>query len=205
MNKELHGVIEYLKTLNLGGIGGIADYLDISNYNISGTVDKTIYDALTAMGWRSDCTEGKFIDVDLNNHGSWVDSGQTVDGKTLYQSNGSYHVGNAWDTAKITFSGYETFTLDIRSYAEGNYDYILVSQLNNDYLANCTSTSSMRSAYSNTTYTKAYTRGKQSATNYEKVTFSGLDPTAEYYFYVIFQKDGSGDSNDDRGYFYIES
>ena len=181
-------------------------HMRIANYQTTGNIDKTIYDALNSLGWLSDCVErDQFIDVSLDNHGSWVDSGQTVDGKTLYQSNGSYHVGNAWDTAKITFSGYESFALDIRSYAEGNYDYVLVSQLNNDYLANCTSSSAMRSAYSNSTYTKAYTRGKQSATNYEKVTFTGLDPSAEYYFYIIFQKDGSGDSNDDRGYFYIES
>ena len=141
--------------------------------------------------------------VTLNHHGSWVDSGTTVDGHKVYKSNGSYNTANAWDTAKIEFEGYSSFTVYVRSYAEGNYDYILVSQLNDDYLAERTSTSSMRSVYSNTTYTKAYTRAKQSSTTYTEVNFSDLDPTETYYFYIIYQKDSSANSNDDRGYFYI--
>lgn len=146
----------------------------------------------------------KEISIDLQYHGEWVDSETLVDGSILYKSNASYHVDNAWDTSKITFKGYSTFRIFIRSYAESSYDYVLVSTLNNDYLANCTGTSSMRSAYNNTTYTKAYTRSKQSSTNYEEVIFDNLDITQEYYFYVIYQKDSSANSNDDRGYFYIK-
>lgn len=142
------------------------------------------------------------INTDLTYHGAWVDSGITIDDYTVYQSNDSYNVNNAWDTMKITFSNTDSFDIYIRSYAESTFDYVLVSTLNNDYLANCTTTSAIRNAYNNSTYTKAYTRGKQSATNYELVQFTDLDPTQEYYFYVIYQKDNSTNSNDDRGYAY---
>lgn len=141
--------------------------------------------------------------VDLQNHGEWIDSGTTVNNYKVYKSNASYNVNNAWDTAKITFKGYSTFRIFIRSFAEGTYDYCLVSTLNNDYLAERTTTSAMRSKYSDTTYTKAYTRGKQSNTNYEEVVFDNLDETEEYYFYIIYQKDNSTNKDDDRGYFYI--
>lgn len=143
------------------------------------------------------------ITIDLTYHGAWVDSGITIDGYTVYQSNDSHNVNNAWDTMKITFSNTDSFDIYIRSYAESTFDYVLVSTLNNDYLANCTTTSAIRSACNNSTYTKAYTRGKQSATNYELVQFTDLDPTQEYYFYVIYQKDNSTNSNDDRGYAYV--
>lgn len=141
--------------------------------------------------------------LNLVSHGSWVDSGIEVDGHKVYKSESSYHVQNAWDTTKIIFKGFRKFQIAIRSYAEGSYDYVLVSTLNNDYLATQSSTAAMRNAYNNAEYTKAYTRSKQSATNYEIVTFDNLNKNQEYYFYVIYQKDSSQDSNDDRGYFYI--
>lgn len=125
-----------------------------------------------------------------------------IDGHTVYQSDSSHNVNNAWDTAKITLSGYDTFTLHVASYAESTYDYVLVSTLNNDYLASCTSTSAMRSAYNNTQYTKAYTRGKQNTI--EEVVFDNLDSSQEYYFYIIYQKDSSTNTSEDRGYFYID-
>lgn len=176
--------------------------LTLDGYQIEGNIDKEIYDALVALGWDRDVL-GLYVDVNLTYHGSFVDSSNTVGGYKVFQSNASYNVNNAWDTAKITFSGFDTFTLYIRSYAESSYDYILVSTLNNDYLASRATTSAMRSVYSNTEYTKAYTRSKQSATNYEEVVFDNLDPNQEYYFYIIYQKDSSTNSNDDRGYFYI--
>lgn len=164
---------------------------------ISGSTTAELYLTVDAGDFESFVPN---LSINPTYHGSW----EKYDGE-IYRSVSSHNVANAWDTTKITFSGCTWLTLKIRSYAESTYDYVLVSQLNNDYLANCTSTSSMRSAYSNTTYTKAYTRGKQSATNWESVTFDGLDPSQEYYFYVIYQKDSSADSNDDRGYFYVES
>lgn len=177
--------------LKLAGVEENAEKNEIKNS------DELYYTLLNRGLLKSD------FSVDLINHGEWVDSLDTVSGYPVYKSNASYHKSNAWDTAKITFSGYSNFRVFIRSYAESNYDYVLVSTLNNDYLATRNTTSAMRSAYNNTTYTKAYTRGKQSATNYEEVIFDNLDPTEEYYFYIIYQKDSSGDNNDDRGYFYI--
>ena len=137
-------------------------------------------------------------------HGKWEPApNQVVNNQQVYRSIDSWNVNKAWDAAKITFKGVIAFSIGIRSYAESNYDYVLVSTLNNDYLANCSLTGDMRNVYNNSEYTKAYTRGKQSPTDYEIVNFSDLNPNQEYYFYVIYQKDNSTHKDDDRGYFYI--
>lgn len=177
--------------------------LNLLDYQIAGSVDRDIYNSIIALGWGDDVFDGKFIKVNLSQHGSWIDSGTTVSGYKVYNSSASYNVDNAWDTTKITFCGYSNFHCFVRSYAESNYDYVLVSTLNNDYLANCTSTSTMRSAYNNTTYTKAYTRGNQQDSIYTEVVFDNLDVFGTYYFYIIYQKDTSASSNSDRGYFYL--
>lgn len=171
-----------------------------TTWNEKDGVKKTdpLYQALSEKGLIN-----ASFSVDLLNHGEWVDSETKVDNYPIYKSNASYNINNAWDIAKITFKGYPTFRIFIRSFSESSYDYILVSTLNNDYLATRENTSAMRSAYTNTQYTKAHTRGKQSATNYEEVAFSDLDLSQEYYFYVIYQKDNSTHKDDDRGYFYI--
>ncbi len=135
-------------------------------------------------------------------HGSWDVS--VENGHIIYSSSSSFNVNSGWDTAKIIFTGYSSFTVHVRSYAESNYDYILVSTLDNDTLANCTTTQSMRNLYSNSTYTKATTRGSQSATTYTTVTFDNIDPATIHYFYIIYQKDSSTNSNSDKGYFYID-
>lgn len=143
------------------------------------------------------------LHINLSYHGSWVDSGITVNEYTVYKSESSYNVNSAWDTVKITFSGRTSLSVGIRSYAESTYDYVLVSELDNDYLASQTSSSSIGNAYSNTTYTKAHTRGNQSASAYTIVTFDNINPNQEHYFYIIYRKDGSTHTSDDRGYFYI--
>lgn len=143
------------------------------------------------------------IDTAYDDKGEWVDSGTRIDGHIVYQSEASYNVDDAYDIAKVTFRGYKKFELAIRSYAESTVDYVLVSTLNNDYLADMIFSQQMRAKYNDPTITKAYTRGKQSSSVYEKVLFNNLDPSQEYYFYVIYQKNSSINANDDRGYFYI--
>lgn len=98
----------------------------------------------------------------------------------------------------IDIAGYTDFTLYIRSYAESSYDYVMVSQLDKDINNN--------SSYSDTSLVKAHTRGKStsstSISDYTKVEFSGID-TGEHRITIVYRKNSSGNSGDDRGYLLI--
>ena len=98
----------------------------------------------------------------------------------------------------IDIFGYTTFKLYIRSYAEGGYDYVMVSQLDKDITGSTT--------YSDTTLVKAHTKGNQQGgtaiSSYTLVEFTGIDK-GEHRITIVYRKDSSQDSNDDRGYVLI--
>lgn len=120
-------------------------------------------------------------------------------GYTTYMSGpSSYNVNNGYSLAKVTFFGYEIFDFYYTSYAESSYDYLLISKLGEDW-----SNADSSLDYS---YTSVYlhTRGKQSTT-FTQGKFVDLDPTVEYSFWIMYRKDSSVNSNDDRGYFGISN
>ena len=116
----------------------------------------------------------------------------------VYQSDKNKGVSNSYDSLYIDIVGYETFQLYIRSYAESNYDYVMVSQLDKSITNN--------TSYSDSTSVKGHTRGKQqSGTTIDKYTlieFTNIDGN-EHRIQVIYQKDSSSNSGDDRGYVLI--
>ncbi len=126
------------------------------------------------------------ISVDLNS-GQWADSGTTVDGHIVYKSDvGSYNIVNGSSKAIITVDGYTDVTIYIRSYAESSYDYTE---------AFAADETAVRGKGLFTT------KSKQSATTYVECTYQldGDTHTIE----ILYSKDSSGDTSDDRGYFYI--
>lgn len=124
--------------------------------------------------------------VNLNS-GQWIDSGTTVDGHTVYKSDaGSYNTDDGVSTAIITVTGYTTFTIYIRSYAESNFDYT-------EAFAIDTTASRGKGTFT--------TKGKQSATTYVECVYE-LDG-GTHTIQIMYSKDGSVNNDDDRGYFYI--
>ena len=124
----------------------------------------------------------------------WVGTGETPTGALtqIYKSDaGSYHVSNGASLAKVTFTGCTKLTLSVRSYAESNYDYVTVSDIDfsGEFTRNSASVLS--------------TKGIQSSSEYTDHTFE--TDGGEHFFYVLYSKDSSGDNNDDRGYFYIKA
>lgn len=143
-----------------------------------------------------------YYTLDLNN-GQWTLSSAVANPDTavydgVYQSVKSKGVNNGYDTMYIDIFDYTTFQLYIRSFAESNYDYVMVSQLDQTITGS--------TSYSNTTLVKAHTRGKSTGTTaisgYTLVEFTGID-TGEHRITVVYRKDSSGNSNDDRGYVLI--
>ena len=120
----------------------------------------------------------------------------TYDG--VYESYSNKGVNSSAAVMYIDISGLSEFSFYIRSYAESNYDYVMVSQLDK--------TITSGSSYSDTTLVKAHTRGNQqsgtSISSYTLVEFTGIDK-GSHRITVLYRKDTSQHSNDDRGYVLI--
>lgn len=126
-----------------------------------------------------------------NVKGSWGESSKTVSGYRVYESKGSYNVSNGYDLAKVTFSGYPSFTFLYGSYAESSYDYVCISPL--DYASAASWTNSSQSGY------LLSTSGKQNITA-PNLSYTFTNDGGEHFFYIIYRKDSSVNSGNDRGY-----
>lgn len=118
------------------------------------------------------------------------------DGYVTYQSFAHKGQDNTIDRLRIKLFGYDTFAFKYRSYAESNYDYLCIGELDKDF-SNIEGVSQIQY---NTTGVKYNTRGVQSNTVWNDATYDNIDPTVEHFIDVIYRKDGSTSSNDDRGY-----
>ncbi len=126
------------------------------------------------------------VSVNLND-GQWEDSGTTVDNNVVYKSAaGSYNTNSGKSIATINIVGCTVVKLYIRSYAENNYDYTEAFAID---------TVASRGAGLHST------KGKSSSSDYVECVYN-LDGN-NHYIQIMYSKDSSGNSNDDRGYFYI--
>lgn len=149
----------------------------------------------------------EYYTVDLNSqweastsYGSITDTSDY----DFYQSFSNYHVNNGLAEMSITIEGYTEFTIKVRSYAEGSYDYVQVLNLDDESVV---SSWNRNTSAGEGTYSQAkvkYTgKNVQSQTVWNSVTFSNLDGN-EHTIRIIYGKDGSADSGDDRGYVAIQ-
>lgn len=115
---------------------------------------------------------------------------ENVDGEghNGYRSFSNWHENNKDATATISFEGYDTFVVVIRSDAEGRYDYTMASGIGVE-------TFTRTSPYVGTT------KGNQNAN--VVCTYSGLNGLATT-IKILYTKDSSSYSGADRGYFYID-
>lgn len=140
-----------------------------------------------------------YYTVSLNSN--WQNSSINPDSNTYnsYESYSNKGVHNSGAIMYIDIKNYSSFKLYIRSYAEYNYDYVMVSQLDK--------TITYSTSYSDTSLIKAHTRGNQQSgtalSNYTLVEFTGIDG-GEHRISVIYRKDSSANSGDDKGYVLIE-
>ena len=113
----------------------------------------------------------------------------------VYESD-NVGVSNSKSVVKIKFKGYKNFTVYIRSYASAYSGYTIASTLD---------------AYtyptgSYDTYARADTRGNQKSgttiSDYTKVEYE--NDGGEHFIYIVYRKDSSAASGDDKGYFLIQ-
>lgn len=175
--------------------------------NISETETKEVTISFTYYGVTATTTitQGVWVNAiyTLNLNNQWEQSSSVSNPDTsiydgVYQSFSNKGQDNTAAICTINIVGYETFSLYIRSYAEGNYDYVMVSQLD--------VTINNNSSYSDLSLVKAHTRGKQvsgtSISDYTLVEFTGIDQE-EHTITIVYRKDSSTSTSDDRGYLLI--
>ena len=171
------------------------------NTSYTDTVTRTITykDTQSGLTATTTITQGVWVDtyytVDLNSQ--WQESSKNPDSSLYdcYESFSNYHVANANAIMYITIEGYTEFSLYIRSYGESSCDYLVVGNLD------ATSISRTTSGIKATTYGNS--QSGTTISSYTKVTFSGLDG-GEHKIPILYGKDGSADSGDDKGYIIIE-
>ena len=175
--------------------------------NTSETEEVTRTISYTYMGVTATTTitQGTWVSrsytLDLNSNWQLSTSIYNPDSSTydgVYESYSNKGVNNTAAIMYIDIDGYTDFDLYIRSYAESNWDYVMVSQLDQ--------TINNNTSYSNSTLVKAHTRGNQKAGNtisdYTKVSFTGIDE-GQHRITIVYRKDSSSHSGDDRGYLLI--
>lgn len=155
----------------------------------------------TGSGEPTEPSTGTYT-IDLNSQWEKTTSVSNPDSTLydgVYRSSSNYNVGSSASIMYIDISGYSEFTLYIRSYAEGNFDYVMVSELDKTITRN--------SSYSDTTLVKAHTRGNQQSgtmiSDYTEVKFTNIDG-GSHRITILYRKDGSVDDGADRGYLLIK-
>ena len=174
------------------------------NTSETDVIERTITFEYQGMTASTVITQGVWINqyYALNLNNQWQSSTITNPDSTLYdgvyESFSNKGVNGTAAIMYIDIVGYEKFSLYIRSYAESSYDYVMVSQLDK--------TINNNSSYSDTTLVKAHTNGYQkpgtALYDYKLVEFTGIDG-GEHRITVVYRKDGSSASGDDKGYILI--
>lgn len=169
------------------------------------TVEREVSFTFHGMTATTTITQGvwvnSFYTLDLNNQ--WEPSASVSNPDSaiydgVYQSFSNKGKDVTAAICYIDIFGYESFRMYIRSYAESNYDYVMVSQLDKN-ITNDTSAT-------DTSLVKSHTKGNQSSdksiSGYTLVEFTNID-SGEHRITVVYRKDSSTSSNDDRGYLLI--
>lgn len=171
-------------TWNVTGVNGVPTGWTISSNGGGGGSDYSYYEVSTS-DWVKATDNSKM---------------NLISGYDCYYSNSNCDVNKAGlyaNTAasmRVYLYNYDTFEFYIRSYGENNWDYVIVSRIDDDSLTYSSSYTSSN--------VYAHTRGK--ATNvktldgYTKVTFTNCQ--GDRFFDILYRKDSSGSQNDDRGY-----
>lgn len=140
----------------------------------------------------------KTVTVNLSQHGSWTTYSTNPDSTSYNAYMSTTHANNGYDVMTISLStGFTDFTIYIRSYAEAGYDFTIAGQID----------SSIPTSNKDTGNSKANTSNSQTVGtdrySYTEVEYTNIDSSKEHTIWVMYSKDGSSNSGDDRGYVLI--
>ena len=115
----------------------------------------------------------------------------------MYESFANYNMHSVNAVMYIDITGYNRFTILVRSSGEPSYDYLIVSKLDTDIIVGNGSTIE----YSTTNEYNTKT-GVAGISDYKSVVFENIDE-GTHRISIMYRKDTSGSSYDDRGYVLI--
>lgn len=169
---------------------------------IGGVKYEFTYDEQYCTYQWSEITE--YFQVDLNSQ--WQSStsyGNISDTQNydFYESFSNKGVNKGTATMFITIGGYTSFTFKVRNYSETSWDYVVVNNLD-DTTIPMWRPIGVGSGTASSGYVYYSNKDKSSSTTWHDVTFNNLDG-GEHIITITYGKDGSGNSNDDRGYVAI--
>lgn len=130
-----------------------------------------------------------------------------LNGLHAFKSQAHKGVSDSMDVMTIEVTGTSTFTCYIRSWAEhigsNVYDYLMITNPNVSYP---TSSLNYQSADVKAHTKNEYNTGGTSLSDYQAVTFTGLNPNTVNTIYVVFKKDSSDYpqyTENDEGYILL--
>ena len=160
------------------------------NTSHTDTIEREITFEFMGVTASTTITQGVWVDkyysINLNNQWRKSDTMSNPDSELydgIYESFSNFNIHNSTATCTITIDGYTEFKLYVRSVAEKYNDYVIVYNLDS------------------TTVEKYTTQGKQQD-KYTSVKFSNIDG-GEHTITIVYRKDSTTNSGDDRGYFLI--
>ena len=169
---------------------------------IGGVKYKFTYDEQYDTYQWSEITES--FQVNLNSqwqssisYGSISDTGNY----DFYQSFSNKGVNNGKAMMFITIYGYTSFTFKVRNYSESGWDFVVVNNIDDRSIPKWRPIG-VGSGIASSGYVYYSNSGNSSNATWYDVTFSNLDG-GEHTITITYGKDGSGNSNDDRGYVAI--
>ena len=175
------------------------------NTSYTDTVERVITFEFMDMTASTTITQGVWLDkkfiVNLNDQ--WQLSSNVANPDSdlydgVYESFSNLSQSSTGAIMYVDIEGYSEFTLYIRSYGESHHDYVMAGQLDVELTND--------SSYSNTSLVKAHTKGNPVSStdinSYTKVTYENIDE-GKHRICIIYRKDSSGNSNEDRGYLLI--
>lgn len=142
----------------------------------------------TKNGWEE---MKKYIEFNLN--GQWVNSTKPLEGYDVFESNSNYHVNNSFASMQVRWLGYPDFSLYINSYGENNFDYTVAWQMDKEAPTSLPSYNSSGVVG----HTKDKSANPTSISAYKLVNYP--NDGGEHFAWITYRKDGSANSNDDRG------
>ena len=115
----------------------------------------------------------------------------------VYESTNK-NINNSQAFMYVNITGYDTFKIYVRSYAESNYDYVVVSNPDCQLTSSTTTTSSPNVKM--TTYGQS--SSNTSISGYTLVEFTNLGKS-DHKITIMYRKDTSQHNYDDKGYVLI--
>ena len=160
----------------------ISDYVE---YEYTGLNEQGGSSTVQVMFHKEGSTPPVPIGVTLDlNDGQWRDTGTTVEGNEVYESDiGSWHINNGESVCTIYINGVTSISINVSQSSEYYYDYCYIGNLDEPV---------SKFNYRNTTY----------GVGAGYVTFTYNCSPEQHFIQLMYAKDGGDYEGEDRGYFY---